>query len=150
MGYHILHEGRVLELVKPERGIRQGDPISPYLFLLIGEGLTGMIRREVNRGNLHGISVARGAPSVTHLMFADDTFIFLRANEADSRTLKGVLKGFETSTGQQVNFDKSNICFSRNTTSWSRNQACTIMQIKEGDTTGRYLGLPSLVGRRKT
>lgn len=60
--YHILHEQRQLSLITPERGLRQGDPLSPYLFLLVVEGLSGLIENRMRRGLLHGVRIARGAP----------------------------------------------------------------------------------------
>lgn len=70
--YAFLHNGETFGNVIPQRGLRQGDPISPYLYIMCAEGLSAMIRRNEEAGILHGCRVARGAPSISHLLFADD------------------------------------------------------------------------------
>jgi len=59
------------EFIRPERGPGQGDPISPYLFLLCAEGFSALLRKAENEGRLHGIRICRTAPSVSHLLFSD-------------------------------------------------------------------------------
>ncbi|GAU37233.1 hypothetical protein TSUD_375350 [Trifolium subterraneum] len=66
--------------ILPGRGLRQGDPLSPYLFILVTECLTALIHQAVGRGYLQGVKICRGAPEVSHLLFADDCFLFCRAN----------------------------------------------------------------------
>lgn len=64
----------------PSRVVRQGDPLSPYLFILAAKELSRMLKKAEEEGNLKGIKVAGGAPSISHLMFADDTLIFAEHN----------------------------------------------------------------------
>ena len=72
----------------PTRGLRQGDPLSPYLFLLCSEGLSSMLAFEEEVGGIEGIKVCRNAPSISHLLFADDSLILMRANNQNAVTLK--------------------------------------------------------------
>lgn len=65
---------------KPERGIRQGDPLSPILFNLCSEILSRLLLKEEDQGRLHGFKVDRSAPSISHLMYANDLLIYYRAN----------------------------------------------------------------------
>lgn len=74
--YKILSEGDELGPITPQRGLRQGDPLSPYLFILVLEGLTAMIKRQENRGIIHGVSIARNAPAVTQLILQMIVFFF--------------------------------------------------------------------------
>ena len=99
----------------PSRGLRQGDPLSPYLFLLCAKGLTRLIGEAVRNKKLYGISIGRGCPTITHLLFADDSVIYCKANGQESRELQNILQKYENAAGQKINTDKSSVYFSRNT-----------------------------------
>ncbi|KAK2373902.1 hypothetical protein QL285_074904 [Trifolium repens] len=85
--------------ISPGQGLRQGDPLSPYLFILVTEGLTSLIHQAVGRGDLHGVRICRGAPEVSHLLFADDCFLFCRANVAEVNELMRILHTYEQASG---------------------------------------------------
>lgn len=74
--------------VSPERGLRQKDPISPYLFIICAEGLSTLISDNERRGRLHGCKVARGLPSVSHLFFANDSFFYFKAVKKEDVVIK--------------------------------------------------------------
>ena len=76
VSYLILINREAKGKITPSRGLRQGDPISPYLFLLCTEGLSVMIRKKEVEGSIRGVVVSRGAPKISHLFFADDSIIF--------------------------------------------------------------------------
>lgn len=78
VSYSFLHKGVVFRDVRPQRGIMQGDPISPYLYILCAKGLSAIIRRFEECNLFHGCKIARGAPSVSHLLFAVTVISFLR------------------------------------------------------------------------
>jgi hypothetical protein len=80
VSYSILINGAPHGFVKPTRGLRQGDPLSPYLFLLCAEGLHSLIHRAKMTGHLKGVSISRNGPKITHLFFADDSLLFCRAS----------------------------------------------------------------------
>ena len=98
----------------PKRGLRQGDPLSPYLFLLCVEGLSLSLRTATEAGSVTGCCVSRTAPSVTHLLFADDSFLFFKATTTETETIQGILNSYASYSGQAVNFQKSAIFFSAN------------------------------------
>ena len=75
----------------PSRGIRQGDPLSSYLFLLCAEGLSTLIKASVAKGDMKGVSVCRGGPILSHLFFADDSFILCKASLDECDALQKAL-----------------------------------------------------------
>ena len=92
------------------RGLRQGDLLSPLLFLLIMEVLSRMLRRSVERGFIRGFQVGRGdltQVSISHLLYADDTILFCDAHLEQLLYIHMVLTCFETVTGLKVNMTKS-------------------------------------------
>jgi hypothetical protein len=147
--YQVLVNGERVGPIDPKRGLRQGDPLSPYLFIMCTEGLSALLRRSEARGELHGIKVCRGAPILSHLLFADDCFLFCRADVRESTKLKEILKEYEEGSGQAINFQKSEIFFSSNTNEETRRSIKSIFHVSESLGTGKYLGLPSLIGRNK-
>lgn len=72
VSYKIMRDGREIGPIIPSRGLRQGDPLSPYLFIIRAEGLSSLIHHYEKAGLLHGARVARGDPDTSHLFFADD------------------------------------------------------------------------------
>ncbi|GJT02855.1 serine carboxypeptidase-like protein 40 [Tanacetum coccineum] len=91
VSYSFNINGQVAGHVTPARGLRQGDPISPYLFIMCAGVLSSMIRKSVTQGHIHGVKVCRGAPAISHLFFADDSIFFLRASNAEVINLKNIL-----------------------------------------------------------
>ena len=77
--FSILVNGKAYGIIHPSRGIRQGDPLSPCLFLLCAEGFTALLDQAELEGRIKGVSICRGAPKVTNLMFADDSLLFCQA-----------------------------------------------------------------------
>jgi hypothetical protein len=144
--YRIWFNADETETFAPTRGIRQGDPLSPYLFLICAEGLSSLLAYEEMNGGIQGIRVCRGAPSVSHLLFADDSLILMTADMSNATSLRNALDMYCASSGQLVSDAKSSIFFSPNTDVQVREEMCSHLNILIESLTDRYLGLPSLVG----
>ncbi|KAM6544107.1 hypothetical protein CsatB_008554 [Cannabis sativa] len=149
VSYNILSGGKELGPIVPKRGLRQGDPLSPYLFLLCAEGLSALISDFERRGKLRGCKVARGAPVITHMFFADDSYLYCRATEEEANNVIELLQCFQLASGQQVNLNKSSVFFSANTGMDIRARICSILRVQEAGDTSTYLGLPNILGRNK-
>ena len=106
-------------------------------------------KKEASRGRIHGCSIARSAPMINHLFFADDSFLFFRADEEQSTCIKNCVDDYALASGQIVNFDKSSVSLSSNTISGNRRAVCSILHVNETDNHGSYLGMSSLVGRNR-
>uniref|UniRef100_A0A2N9HKW7 Reverse transcriptase domain-containing protein n=1 Tax=Fagus sylvatica TaxID=28930 RepID=A0A2N9HKW7_FAGSY len=115
VSYSVVVNGVPNGLIYPSRGLRQGDPLSPYLFLLCGEGLSALLHQATERGNLHGVACSRGGPQISHLFFADDSLLFCNATMEECAVLLEKLRWYEKASGQSVNTDKTSLFFSRNT-----------------------------------
>lgn len=112
--YNITHSGKEFGSIIPQRGLRQGDPLSSYLFLICMEGLSALIKSNEQCGLIKGIKVARGAPSVSHLFFTDDSYIYCHASKEEATQVMEILSIFEQASGQKINTSKSSVFFSRN------------------------------------
>jgi len=80
VSYSIRFNGEQLPYFIPTRGIRQGDPLSPYIFILMANALSTVIKQAINMGHLQGIQFNRACPQLSHLFFADDAVFFLKAS----------------------------------------------------------------------
>ena len=83
--------------------------MSPYLFILCSEVLSRILPFAEQQGLIHGIQIARAAPSNNHQMFADDITIFLRANTNEATQLKACLDKYHSWSGQEINYQKFGI-----------------------------------------
>lgn len=78
VSYYILVNGEPKGIITPSRSSRQGDLLSPFLFLFCAEGLDAILRKSTREGEIEGFSLCRNGPKLTHLFFADDCLIFLQ------------------------------------------------------------------------
>ncbi|CAJ2662016.1 unnamed protein product [Trifolium pratense] len=123
------------------RGLRQGDPLSPFLFLLAAEGLNVLMDAMVARNLFQGYSFGeQGMVSVSHLQFADDTLLLGVKSWANVRALRAVLVLFETMSGLKVNFNKSMLVGVNISDSWL-GEAASVLCCKVGKIPFLYLGL---------
>ncbi|XP_071738779.1 uncharacterized protein [Rutidosis leptorrhynchoides] len=105
----VLINGSPTDEFYPERGIRQGDPISPFLFIIVAGGLNILTKRVLSCGHLRGINVGNDNISVTHLQYADDTIFFGEWSKRNAKHISKLLKCFEKISRLKVNFQKSKL-----------------------------------------
>jgi len=91
VSFSVMFNGQKLDSFKPLRVIRQGDPISPYLFLLVAEGLSCLLKSRIQSSDLMGIRVAPSAPMLSHLLFADDSLLLFTANRENAEVTRDVM-----------------------------------------------------------
>lgn len=90
-----------------QMGLKQCDPLAPFLFLLVAKGPSGLISRVVELHLLSGVRVGSSDLIIYHLQYANDTIILADATIDDLWTIKDFLRGFELAPGLQVIFSKS-------------------------------------------
>ena len=106
--------GEVTDSFNPECGIRQGDPLSPYIFVLCMEKLSHLINQKLRSGLWKCVKVSRGGPEVSHFFFADDLILFGQASTKQAEVMRECLDIFCGFSGQQVSFPKSRVYCSNN------------------------------------
>lgn len=105
----ILVNGSPTNEFTPQRGLRQGDPLAPLLFNIVAEGLTGLMREEVDKRLFSSFMVGKKNEPINILQYADDTILFGEATMLNVKTIKALLRSFELVSGLKINFAKS--CF---------------------------------------
>ena len=146
--YRIKVNEEYSDSIVPHRGLRQGDPLSPYLFILCAEGLSSMLQRVEENGKIEGI-VCRGAPRINHLFFADDSLILMRACSGNAQELGRILQVYEKASGQMFNRDKSAVLFSPNTSSIDKAEVRQAPNIVQEAKNEKYLGLLVSIGKSR-
>lgn len=134
--------GEALEEFSLSRGIRQGDPISPYLFVLSIERLFQAIVKNVENGLWNPIQITRGGPKISHLVFADDLIFFAEENTDQAQMIQNTLHKFCLSSWQKVSHDKTRVYFSKNVPRLLRKDICDTMGFNSTEDLGKYLGVP--------
>lgn len=109
--YSVLVNGSPGDSFTPSRGIRQGDPLSPTIFILCMEALSKLLLHAEQQKLVTGVKVLTGSTSVSHLFFADDAFLFTNATIVQARNLLDILNMFSLTSGQTVNYQKSGVYF---------------------------------------
>ncbi|XP_050227685.1 uncharacterized protein LOC126677214 [Mercurialis annua] len=124
-----------------ERGVRQGDPLSPMLFVIAAEGFKIMMDKAKELGLIEGISIQDYHESLSLLQFADDTLLFIPYNLEMVRNLLRILRCFELVSGLRINFQKSSI-IGLNVSDNDLNAAAMILNCKTEKLPFDYLGMP--------
>jgi len=150
VSYSVLVNGNPVGSIKPTRGIRQGDPISPYLFLICGEVLSALLLKAEGKGVITGVPTSLRGPRLSHLFFADDSVLFCKSNAVEWRRLLRILGIYEKGSGQKLNMSKTSIFFSRNTSQRRRSEILELSGLLEAHRIDSYLGLPTFVGKSRT
>jgi hypothetical protein len=150
VSYSVLINGTPYGRITPTRGIRQGDPLSPYLFLLCAEGLSSLLGKAEEEGLISGVPVAARGYKLSHLLFADDSLLFCRANSMEWDNVMNLLMKYEKVSGQKLNSQKTSIFYSRNTGADFKEFISASAGLQASSNLDKYLGLLALIGRSKT
>lgn len=139
--FYILVNGSPSAPFSPSRGIRQGDPLSPFLFVILMEGLSRYIHRAKAEGKINGLCPLPSTPATTHQQFADDTMLHGSPTVKDAKAFKSILSLFSMASGMDINHSKSTIFFF-NTHVSIQNHLTSILGFRKGSLPSKYLGAP--------
>jgi hypothetical protein len=117
---------------------------------LCAEGFNALLDQAEETNRIKGVWICQQAPSISNLLFADDSLLLVRANEENATQIQGILNLYEQVSGQTINKDKSAVLFSPNTSDVDRAAVKDILQITKEAMNNRYLGLPIHVGMSRS
>ena len=117
--------------------------------MICAEAFSCLLLAAETTGDLSGIKECQNAPSINHLLFADDSLLLLKANEWSANHLQNILSLYEDCLGQTINKDKSSVMFSKNTKNAKKSQVMSVLNISTEAYNEKYLGLPIYMGKSK-
>lgn len=140
--YSVLINNQPQGVIVPQRGLRQGDPLSPFLFVLCTEGLTRLLNRPERLGNFNRKRFLEHGPSFNHFLFADDSLFIYKADEKQSKEFKRVMGIYVKAMGQTINLEKSAITFRDKVDVGVKERIHQTLRILKEGGTSTYLDLP--------
>ncbi|XP_075665535.1 uncharacterized protein LOC142635224 [Castanea sativa] len=149
VSYSILVNGEPRGNIVPSRRIRQGNPLSPYLFLLCSEWLNRLLQRAAQGNQIRGCSLCKTGPKVTHLFFADNSLLFCQAKLTELEAVQRILAVYEQASGQQINRGKTTLFFRKVVAEETKEEIINLLGVPEVKEYEKYLGLPAVVGRKR-
>lgn len=138
----VIWNGQLSDEFAMGRGIRQGDPLSPYLFVLCMERLSHLIDTSVEHGDWSPIRLSRNGPRISHLFFADDLFLFAEASVEQTDIIRNTLGVFCSLSGEKVSMEKTGIFCSPNINHNVKSQISQNAGFQLTGNLGKYLGTP--------
>lgn len=150
MSFTLLLNGCKNSYFTPSRGLRQGDPLSLYLFILCSEVLSKLIHREVVKGTIHGVKLAPEAPGISSLLYADDVLLFCGAKVGEVEAILHCVDKYCAWSGQSVSREKSGIFVSKGVHKQFIQQVKQQWRFKQVSQGAKYLGTPLFPSKHKS
>ncbi|XP_027184038.1 uncharacterized protein LOC113782345 [Coffea eugenioides] len=147
--FSVIINGSPKGFFKSTRGLRQGDPISPALFVVGAEVLSRSLNALLGLRAFVPFKVPRGCPPITHLAYADDVIIFCSGLKASLQVILRTLDAYCSISGQQVNYHKSCFLVDRKLPLARKRAIARVTGFQERSFPIKYLGCPLYVGRAK-
>lgn len=146
--YSILLNGSPSKILQASRAIWKGDPLSPFLFILMAEGMSRLLQHQAASGSLHGLQLHDGMDTQTHQQFVDDTMLMGHPSIQEARAFKNCLNQFAKASGLKVNSLKSHVFF-LNILGITQCNILRTLGFSRGSFPSKYLGFPLSEGMLK-
>ena len=147
--YKVLMNGQPRGNIVPERGLRQGDPLSPFIFIQCTEALVSLLNHAENQGKITGMRVTCACPSVSHLLFPDDSLFLCKVEPRECEEVMKVVRKYREASGQCINFEKNFLLFGENINANVRHEIKYTIGIQNEGGIGIYLAIPEDISRSK-
>lgn len=141
VSYQVQLNGHLSTPFLPSRGLRQGDPLSPYLFILCANIFSAWINDLQQTSYWKPLKVAQKATALSHLMYADDTLLFFQATPQQASLVNHVIHEYGRLSGLKINNSKSVLLFSSNVSVSTKHDISEIIQVKYKPRLRKYLGI---------
>lgn len=132
---------------EPSRGLHQGDPLFPFLFIICIQGFSAMINHSLHSNKWKPLLLKNQPLNITHLAFADDIILFGQASDEGLHEILSVLNSFCHDSGQQIYFSKSQVIFNKHTSQGFKDRICSILNMNPLVDKSSYLGIPFVISR---
>jgi len=139
--FSILLNGSSSRSFRPSRGLEQGDPLSPFLFILMMEGLGQAINSTKAEGRIQGLNLTEDRDALTHQQFVDDTMLQGTPTVKEAKAFKQIMHDFAMAAGTKVSLTKSKVFFFNTNIAIQRNLS-RILSFQRDRLPSKYLGIP--------
>jgi len=146
--YPVNMNGKTFGFFHSTRGVKQGDPLSPTLFIIAAEVLARNLNHLFMDQDFKGFGVPKWSPEINHMSYANDTILFCSGQPSSMKKMMKVLRGYEKVSGQMVNLDKSLVYLHEKVSIGICSKIRRITGIKQGSFPFTYLGCPIFYGRK--
>ncbi|KAF5464536.1 hypothetical protein F2P56_014607 [Juglans regia] len=147
--FSIVMNGTAKGFFLSDRRLRQGDPLLPYLFILVEQMLCQLLKYNFQSGKIGSFSHPQGAPLISHLLYADDIIVFANGGRSSIKRISDIFNIYEEWSGQRVSKEKSAIFFSKNMSLSRRRSLLQLTSFSEGCFPAKYLEVPLISGCMK-
>ncbi|XP_060200890.1 uncharacterized protein LOC132629180 [Lycium barbarum] len=147
--YSVIVNGVRHRFFHSTRGLKQGDPLAPALFILGAEVLSRMLNKLYHNHSFHGFHMAQNGPKINHLSFADDVIIFSSGKKKSLQLIMKTLSKYEKVSGQLINKTKSHFMLSPCASQFIATRVTKVTGFNQEASPITYLGFPLHVGRQR-
>ncbi|XP_060195293.1 uncharacterized protein LOC132624546 [Lycium barbarum] len=147
--YSVIINGTRYGFFKSSRGLKQGDPLSPALFIIAAETLSRALNYLFHNDRFSGFSMHKKGPQINHLSYADDIVLFTSGDKVSIKLMMKQLYFYQKASGQEINTDKTFFLTHSKTDRLYNRKIKRWTGFKQSTFPFIYLGCPIYCGRKR-